>query len=183
MGLLTNSDAAMFQHWFKEMVLLRGISVKYMYPLAESMTIHSEIQSQFSEPVDIDCIFDDNPKIATLKRIGWVSENADDKPYIVSLPIDTPHLQTKCRIMIPPVGQALPGRWFEVTSIHVNLEYPDCYVCTLAPVFEKAEPYKTNNDQTNYNYIAHDRANQPNEDQPANYPANANFKFLGNFKG
>lgn len=182
MGLLTQNDAQMFQTWFEEMCRLRGIPVKYVYPVVEDVTIHSEIQATFSEMIDMDVIFEENPKVNTLKRIGWVSENPDDKPYIAMMSINTPHLQTKSRILIPPIGQAIPGRWFEVTSIHANLEYPDCYICTLVPVFETKAP-RLDLSETNYNYIEDERANQPDEDQPANKPVNANFTFLGNFNG
>ena len=180
MGLLTQGDAKAFQSWFNEMVKLRGISVKYMYPVTEELTIYNEIHPGFSEGMDLDIIFEDNPKVQTLKSIGWVSEKPDDKPYIASLPFNTPYLQTKARIFIPPIGQAIPGRWFEVTSIHCNLEYPECYVCVLVPVFEQ-ERKDTDYDQTNFNKIDDNRANQPDEDQPANYPVDANFTFLKNF--
>jgi hypothetical protein len=153
-----------------------------VYPVIENVTIYSEIQNEFSAPEDMDIFFEENPKVSTLKQIGWVSENPDDKPYIAMLPLDAPHLQTKCRILIPPIGQAIPGRWFEITSIHSNLEYPDSYTCTLAPVFESDEP-KLDHSETNYNYIEGDRANQPDEDQPANEPVNSNFTFLTNFNG
>lgn len=182
MGLLTQGDAQLFQNWFKEACRLRGISVKYIYPVTEETTIHSEIQCQFSSEIDLDILFEENPKVSTLKRIGWVSEKPDDKPYIAMLPFDTPYLQTKSRILIPPIGQAIPGRWFEVTSIYSNLEYPDCYTCTLTPIFETD---KTNNDhsETNFNYINSPRTNRPDEDQPANEPVSANFQFLGKFSG
>lgn len=177
MGLLTTEDITMFQEWFKEMVKLRGISVIYRYPVNEEVSIHSEIKANFSEPINLDIIFEEVPQVKTLKRIGWVSEDPNDKPYIAMLPIDTPYLQTKSRILIPPIGQAIPGRWFEVTSIHSILEYPACYTCTLAPVFE-SKSEKLDHSETNYNYIEHLRANQPDQDNPNNYPLDPNFKFL-----
>lgn len=179
-GLLTTDDVKMFQTWFTEMTKLRGISVKYVYPIdeLEQVTIHSEIKSQFSEPFDLDIIFEEVPQVKTLKRIGWVAENPEDKPYVAMLPIDTPYLQTKARILIPPIGQAIPGRWFEITSIHALLEYPACYTCMLVPVFE-TKPDKLDHSQTNYNYVTDTRANQPDEDSPNNCPINPNFKFLG----
>lgn len=182
MGLLTQNDAGMFQTWFKEMAKLRGIQVKYIYPVDQDVTIHSEIQSEFSDAIDLDVIFEENPKVNTLKRIGWVSENPDDKPYLAMLPLDTPQLQTKSRILIPPIGQAIPGRWFEITSIYSNLEYPDCYTCALVPVFETIKP-RVDYSETNFNYIDDDRANQPDEDQPSNEPINGSFTFLANFNG
>lgn len=182
MGLLTNSkDLELFQNWFKENCKLRGIAVKYRYPVIEDITIHGEIEPKFSDELDLNIVFDQNPNVKTLKRIGWIAENPEDKPYIAMLPIDTPYLQMHARILIPPVGQAIPGRWFEVTSISSILEYPDCYTCTLAPVFENNKK-KTNYDVSNYNYIDAPRANQPLEDSPNNEPLRSdelsNFKFL-----
>lgn len=177
MGLLTQNDAKVFQNWFKEACLLHGIPVKYVYPVRENVTIYTEIQPEFSEVIDLDIMFDENPSVKTLKRIGWVSEDPDDKPAIAHLPFDTPYLQTKARILIPPIGQAIPGRWFEVTSIHSQLEYPDSYTVTLAPVFE-TEKEKTNYNESNYNYVDHERANQPMEDSPANEPLDPNFSFI-----
>ena len=177
MGLLTQNDAKIFQGWFRECAKLRGISVKYMYPVKDNITIYSEIHSSFSDAVDIDILFDENPAVKTLKRIGWVSEDPEDKPAIAHLSLDTPHLQTKARIMIPPIGQAIPGRWFEVTSIHSNLEYPDSYTCTLAPVFE-TDKEKTCYEESNYNYVEHEKANQPKEDSPSNEPLDPNFSFI-----
>lgn len=177
MGLLTNNDAKIFSQWFKECCRLRGISVKYVYPVTENVTIYSEIQPEFSDLIDLDILFDENPTVKTLKRIGWVSEDPEDKPAIAHLPIDTPYLMTKARILIPPIGQAIPGRWFEVTSIHSNLEYPDSYTVTLAPVFN-SEKAKTNYEETNYNYVEDERANQPLEDVPNNDFGKKNFTFL-----
>lgn len=181
MGLLTQDDVQLFQQWFKEACMLYGIPVKYRYPITdtEQVTIHGEIQSEFSEEIDMDVIFQENPPVKTLKRIGWVAEKPDDKPYIAMLPLDAPYLQTKARIMIPPIGQAIPGRWFEVTSIQSQLEYPDCYICTLAPLFNTNEP-KTDYCETNYNHIDAERANQPDQDSPNNYPVDVNFKYLRN---
>lgn len=177
MGLLTQKDASVFQHWFKECCKLHGIPVKYIYPVTEDVSIYTEIDPNFSEVIDLDIIFDENPAIKTLKRIGWVSEDPDDKPAIAHMPFDTPHLQTEARVFIPPIGQAIPGRWFEITSIHSNLEYPDSYTCTLAPVFN-SDKSKLNYDQSNYNYVKHDRANQPLEDTPSNETVDPNFSFI-----
>lgn len=177
MGLLTQNDANVFQNWFKEMCKLHGISVKYIYPVIENVTIYSEIQPEFSEVINLDIIFDENPNVKTLKRIGWVSEDPSDKPAIAHLPMDTPHLQTKARILIPPIGQAIPGRWFEITSIHSQLEYPDSYVVTLAPIFESNKA-RSNYEASNYNYIQDERANQPMEDSPNNEEIDPNFSFI-----
>lgn len=166
MGLLTKKDARLFRFFFKEMAKLRGISVKYRYVEDTETTIHAEFESKLSEPIDMDIIFNENPSVNTLKTIGWVSENPDDKPYIAQIPFDAPFLSTECEIEIPPFLEiASRCRKFKITSINTLLEYPDCWTCTLAPIFDNA-PVKDNYDETNYNYV--ETEDQPDSDSPDN---------------
>lgn len=154
MGLLTKNDAAIYRGFFVEMARLRGISVEYQYAIATTESIHSEFSSTYSNPITIDIIFDTNPKANTLKKIGWVSENPDDKPYIAMLPYNTVNLTTESIISIPPSVelQQLRNRKFKVTSMNTLIEYPDCWICTIAPVFDTVV---TDNDysESNFNYI------------------------------
>lgn len=170
MGLLTKKDTKIFREFFKEMAYLRGISVKYQYPIwgdDESVSIHGEITPEYSRPIDMDIIFDENPRVDTLNKIGWISEYPDSKPVIAVLPFDAPSLATKCIISIPPFEEINSrARKFEVTSINTILEYPDSWTCTLAPIFDNDEP-RTDYEDTNYNYTESD--DQPDEDTPNNY--------------
>lgn len=169
MGLLTKNDSTLYRGWFKEMARLRGIEVKYQYAIETTETIHSEFDSNLSDPIDMDIIFDTNPRANTLKRIGWISENPDDKPYIAYLPYDTPSLTAESIITIPPQVDittdndrvsktervVMKSKRFKVTTINELIEFPDCWICTLAPVFETS---KVNNDYsgTNFNFIKDD---------------------------
>ena len=152
MGLLTQNDSTIFRGYFKEMAKLLGISVIYQYPIDMQFTIYAEeTPTGFSEEEKMDIIFDENPKITTLRKYGWVSEVPEDKPYMATLPFDAKNLCKGCRItMIPP--QPLVGkRIFVVTDIQAGLEFPDSWVCKLAPVFvekvskEKLEKYNDQN--------------------------------------
>ena len=100
----------------------------------------------------MDIIFQENPKINTLKRIGWVSENPDDKPYIAMLPFNAPHLDTDSIIDIPPIDVVnnTPRR-FRINRITSLMEYPDCWVCIVAPVFNNDEV--KDDTSKNYNYM------------------------------
>lgn len=153
MGLLTKNDSTLYRNWFKEMCRLRGISVGYQYATDTIKTIHSEFQSTYSDTISIDIIFDANPKVNTLKKLGWVSENSDDKPYIAYLPYDTVNLNTESIIVIPPsVENNTRSRKFKVTSITELIEYPDCWICTLAPVFD-TETLNNDYSESNFNFI------------------------------
>ena len=173
MGLLTGEDSKLFRQFFKEMAFLRGISVEYIYPVDEDVSIHGQIFPEFSSIYNINIIFESAPKIKTLKNYGWVSEDNSDKPYIAYLPYDTPHIQTKARLKLYPIGSEKDGKWFEITNINEAIEFPDAYICKLAPVYV-SEKEKLNYEQTNHNYI--DADNQPNENTTHNKEINKSLE-------
>lgn len=177
MGLLTGEDSKLFRQFFKEMAYLRGISVDYIYPVDEDVSIHGQIFPEFSSIFKLDIIFESTPKVKTLKNYGWVSENPEDKPYIAYLPYDTPHIQTKARLKLFPIGSEKDGKWFEITDMHESFEFPDAYICKLAPVYVN-EKEKLDYEQTNNNYIEGD--NQPDENTHHNEEINLDLeKNLG----
>ena len=158
MGKLVNDDAKIYSHFFKEMAQLRGFTVKYRYILDSTESIHSEIDpNKLSDPIDLCIIYETNPRRKFLRNLGWLSEDPNDKPYIMMLPMDTPNLTVEARIYISPTADREKSkqsitREFKVTEISTQSEYPDCYVCKVVPVF-KNEPIKANYKDTNYNYI------------------------------
>lgn len=173
MGLLTGEDSKLFRQFFKEVAKLRGISVNYVYPVDEETSIHGQIFPEFSSIYELDIIFESTPKIKTLKNYGWVSEDSSDKPYIAFLPYDTPHIQTKARLKLFPIGSEKNGKWFEITDINESIEFPDAYICRLAPVYVN-EKEKLDYEQTNHNYIEGD--NQPDENTTHNVEINKDLE-------
>lgn len=173
MGLLTGEDSKLFRQFFKEMAYLRGISVQYVHPISEETSIHGQIFPEFSSIYNLDIIFESAPKIKTLKNYGWVSEDSSDKPYIAYLPYDTPYIQTKARLKLFPIGSEKDGKWFEITDINEAIEFPDAYICKLAPVYVN-EKEKLDYEQTNNNYIEGD--NQPNENTTHNEEINKDLE-------
>lgn len=154
MGLLTKPDSTIFRKYFKEMAKLRGISVIYQYPIDMQFSMYAEEDPiGFSEDIPMDIIFEENPKMATLRKYGWVSEVPEDKPYIAQLPFDAPNLVKGCRITIPPPFPLGQGRIFVITEITGNLEFPDSWVCKLAPVMKGKPKEPLDYSETNYNFI------------------------------
>ena len=142
MGLLVNSDAARFRGYFKEMAKLLGITVEYQYPIDMNFSDYGdENPLGFSEPQIMDIIFEENPKISTLKKLGWWTEGEDRQPYTAELPYDAPNLAKGCRILIPS-GLKDKFRIFVVTDIKTNLQFADSWICKLAPVFHNKNPEK-----------------------------------------
>lgn len=156
MGLLINSDAQLLRNFFKEAAKLRGIQVKYQYPIDMTFSKYAEEDPRgYSEPQILDIMFEENPSIKTLKRYGWITETADDLPLMAHLPYDTFKLSKGCRINITsPLHE--DGRLFVVTEIKTSLEYPEAWACKLAPVFNiKPNPQEIEEkiEKTNDNYL------------------------------
>lgn len=175
MGLLNRNDAVIFRKYFSEMCKLIGQSVGYQYVVAKDMTIHSEDNSQLSAPVRLDILFDENPSIDTLNRIGWVSELNSQQPVIANLPYNTPKLTVNARITIESVDGVSRPRVFKITKIASDLEYPDAYTCALVPVFDQY-PQKNQYTLVNTEKINQDESERTSKDQPYKYITNS-FKI------
>lgn len=173
MGLLNRQDSKIFRQYFKEMVKLIGIQVAYMYVKDQSMTIHSEDTSNLSAPIPLDILFDENPSIDTLNRIGWVSELNSQQPIIANLPYNTPHLSVNCRIIVESTDGTPRPRVFKITKIQSDLEYPDAYTCAIVPVFDQYE--QTNSYTiTNYEKINTEDSRVTSEEQPYSFIQSTN---------
>lgn len=168
MGLLNRQDARIFRRYFSEMVKLIGQSVGYQYVVEQKYTIHSEDNSTLSTPIRIDILFDENPQIDTLNRLGWVSELNEQKPIVINMPYNTPNLTINARVIIESVDGIERPRVFRITKIVSDLEFPDAYTCALVPVFDQ---YKQKNQYTlvNHEKINQDESARTSKDQPYKY--------------
>ena len=191
MGLLTQNDATLWRGFFVEMAKLRGIPVEYRYVISQKVSIHSEFSYELSEPIPIDIIFDSNPSVSTLRKIGWISENSDDKPYVAQIPFHLPELKVGCTISIKDFDLN-STRDFKITSMKMLLEFPDCWTVTLAPIFF-TKAAKTVYTETNYNYLDTPDADVDNDAPDNKYghewtrndddkgglrPKDSNFEYL-----
>lgn len=143
MGQLFTKDAEIYRKFFKEQARLLGIRVQYKYPIDMDFTIHSQEDPRgYSEPITLDVVFDQSPKLRTLRKLGWVSEDSSDKPYLVQVPYDTPNLQKGCLIILPDTISEGEGREFKITDITVDQILPDSWYCRLAPKFREMNSLK-----------------------------------------
>lgn len=150
------------------MCKLIGISVGYQYVTKQEMTIHSEDNSEYSMPLRLDILFDDNPKVDTLNRLGWVSEINDQKPVVANLPYNTPKLTVNARITIESIDGIARPRVFRITHIATDLEFPDAYTCALVPVFDQIHQ------RNQYTLVNNEKINEQDskrtsEDEPHTY--------------
>lgn len=168
MGLLNRQDAKIFRRYFSEMVKLIGQSVGYQYVIKQELSIHSEDNSKLSAPIRIDILFDENPQIDTLTRLGWVSELNSQKPIVINMPYNTPNLTVNARVIIESVDGTPRPRVFKITQIVSDLEFPDAYTCAIVPVYDQ---YIQKNQYTlvNHEKINQDESDRTSKDQPYKY--------------
>lgn len=168
MGLLVRQDAKIFRGYFKEMCKLDGISVGYQYVVKQAMTIHSEDNSFLSMPIRIDILFDEQPNVDTLKRLGWVTEISSNQPVVVNMPYDTPNLTVNARIIIESIDGTPRPRVFKITSIQSDLEFPDAYTCSAVPVVDQS--YQKNQyTLVNTEKISEEDSDRTSQEQPYQY--------------
>lgn len=169
MGLLNRDDATIFRKYFSEMCKLIGQSIGYQYVTKRDYTIHSEENFEYSQPIRLDVLFDENPTVDTLNRIGWVSEINNMKPIIINMPYNTPNLTVGARVMISSVDGVARPRLFRISKIASDIEYPDAYTCAAVPVFDQ-EVQKNQYTLVNSEKISEDASNRTPEEPNRIYP-------------
>lgn len=168
MGLLNRQDAKIFRSYFSEMCKLIGISVGYQYVVETDLTIHSEDNSKLSAPLRMDILFDENPSVDTLNRLGWVSEINDQKPIIINMPYNTPKLTVNARVTVQSTDGTPRPRVFKITKIASDLEYPDAYTCAIVPVFDQF-PQANEYTLINTEKLNESESERTSKDQPTYY--------------
>ena len=134
-GLLLNQNIKLHRQYFREMVKLIGIYVLYRYPVSESKyTSYAEIESNYSQPILVGCIFDEHPTQQTLKKMGWVSELQTNSSFI-HVDYDLPNIQQGSLFIIPSGIDNSKGRLFRVVSISNSIVYPASVTCEIVPEY------------------------------------------------
>ena len=165
MGLLNRSDSRIHRRFFSEMCKLIGMRVEYQYVVKQSLTLHSEDNSDLSAPIPLDILFDENPSVDTLNKLGWMTELNMQQPVVVNLPYNTPHLTVNARITVESSDGTPRPRIFKITKLQSDLEYPDAYTCAMVPVLDQYE--QTNQYTiTNYEKLNTDASKRTSEEQP-----------------
>ena len=88
-----------------------------------------------------------------LRKYGWATGINENYPFIARLPYDSKNLCKGCRIIIPaplPLGE---DELFVITDIKSDLDFPDCFICKVAPINEDRTDIPTNYENTNTNFL------------------------------
>lgn len=142
-GRLVQPNVQLQRKYFNEMVTLRGVFCEYQYPLQNKQyTTQGELDTSYSNPLRVGCIFNENIDQKTAKRLGWNAE-LQDQASLISVPYDLENLQIGCLFKIPSAFDNTQGRKFRVVEMSAIPIYPASITCRLVPEYkttmEKAE--------------------------------------------
>lgn len=135
-GLLNQPDVNLQRKYFEEMVSLRGVFCDYQFPLKDKQyTTQGELNTSYSEPIKVGCIFNQNIDAKTQKKLGWNAE-LQTEVSIISVPYDLEGLQVGCIFGIPSPFDNTEERLFRVVEMSAIPAYPASITCRLVPEYK-----------------------------------------------
>ena len=130
------------------MTKLIGINVIYRAPRPSKVfDEYGDLDTNYTEPEVVGCIFQEHPDQKSLKKMGWVAE-LQESSSIIHVPYDLPGLQVGALFTIPSGLDNTPGRTFRVISIQNIMIYPASIACEIAPEYETTTQRSQLNDFT-----------------------------------
>lgn len=135
---IIGEDITILRDYYDEALQMQGVPAKYQYPLfAESNNQGEPVIDSYSDFIPCFVFFEDNPKIKTYRRYGWVVENSENLPFLLHCSFHTPKLQKDSVFRISGQYSEVEDRIFRVTEISYDLQCPDHLVCKVVPCYEE----------------------------------------------
>ncbi len=104
--------------------------------MPESNVQGEPVIDSYSDFIDIHIFFDGNPKVKTIKRLGWVVENNQNLPFLIHCSYHLPELQKDSLFHISGQYTGMSDRVFRVTELTCDIQAPDHLVAQVVPVYE-----------------------------------------------
>jgi len=119
------------------------------------------MDTNFSAPLKVGCLFHDHPDQKTLKKIGWVAE-LQDGAALIDVDYDLPNLQQGALFIIPGGIDNSQGRLFRVVSMSNSMVYPSSITCEIVPEYEDTLSSSEVNDYrtSDFNLISEEKDTQ-----------------------
>ena len=95
--------------------------------------VNGELSAEYKNPIGTQVLFDQVPKVATLKKLGWNTSTDESQP-LIHVDFDLPGLQVGCLFSIEDPLRPGKGRLFRVTRMSVGIIYPMCVTAQVVAV-------------------------------------------------
>ena len=132
---LIKKDALMFRKYFREMLRKYGIDCSYFQVIegTAEYNVNGEFSADYHDPISSQVLFDQIPKISTLKKLGWNTSVEESQP-LVHVDYDLPGLQIGCLFSIEDPMRPGKGKLFRVTKMSMGIIYPMCVTAQVVAV-------------------------------------------------
>lgn len=145
---LLQNDLEIMRRQMDEALELYGLAARY-YQLKDKkarFTTAGELSSRYFDPVDTRVIFEQAPKVTTLKKLGWVTE-LDQASQLLHASFNLPGISFGALFEIRDPLNQTSGRFFRVTKLQVGILFPSFVTCQIVPVVndqpdETVQPYE-----------------------------------------
>lgn len=159
MGLLTpsNNEILLARKMFDEKTRLIGISCFYYEVKNYNLNYKNSLEKlEFFDKEELNIIFEDMPKIKTLKNLGWWDDNEDSvhpiayMPWFVDGKIIKPCIGSRIEFKDPISGYS---RFYEIAEVNANTYFMINYIVNLVPYRETiVDTNKQEEDQKGGNF-------------------------------
>jgi hypothetical protein len=137
-NLIQQEEVEYLRACYDEALELQGVPCEYQYPLKNDFNVHGEQAADaFSEVIHTFVGIETEPKIATLRKLGWVVENDSDLPFLLHVSFGLPELQKGCKFMFAGLHTNLPAREFVVERMTMPFQAPDHMIVEVIPQYDK----------------------------------------------
>lgn len=134
----------MMRDRYDEALEMQGIPCTYQFPILPNSNAQGEsVVGSYSIPEDTHIFFDTQPKVKTYKRLGWVVENDQNLPFLISCSFHLNNLQKDCLFTLSGQYTGLPDRVFRVINLSYDIQCADHIVCQVVPVYDKQASGRT----------------------------------------
>jgi hypothetical protein len=154
-GKLLMPDITLQRRYFNEMVMLLGVNVQYQSPIENKQyTLQGELETSYTNPVKVGCIFEEHISQSTAKKMGWTAE-LQENASVIHVPYDLEGLQAGALFEVPSGIDIAKPRLFRVISMQNIMVYPASIACEIAPEYRDTDEKTTIEDftKTNFNLL------------------------------
>ena len=136
-NLIQSEEVEILRAYYDEALEMQGVPCTYQYPLKNDYNIHGEQAADaFSEPINTFVGIEAEPKISTIRKLGWVVENDSDLPFLLHVSFGLPELQKGCKFMFAGLHTNLPAREFVVERMTIPFQAPDHMIVEVIPQYD-----------------------------------------------
>lgn len=138
MPRIIGPDSDIVRRMFLEASETMGCTALFYELITDEKDFYKDTINLYKQPLKLEVIFDDNPKVKMLKNLGWYNEDEEIRPLLIYLPIyknqekDLLNVRENCIVEILYFGVDKTGK-FRISAKRLDSLYGNYWVCKCVP--------------------------------------------------